>query len=149
MDRFAKEGWAVYGPSDQVKCPSTETVRRDDRRGGPYKAQQMLRGGSPARWAPDEVPPKWERRRLQWPDGQAPSGNGPFQRTCRWVIDESGPETATFVRAVPVDESGEKARFAYLEPIPLGSTISYHVCYKCGVRLEILRVPTALALRAS
>jgi hypothetical protein len=58
MERLKRDGWEVYGPAETVKCPSTYTVRRDDRRGGPLTSQQILRRGQPTKWDPS-ARPRW------------------------------------------------------------------------------------------
>lgn len=146
MPQLVNDGWVPYGAGEIIKCPSTETVRRDDRRGGPLGARQILRRGTPTRWAMNDVPPLWERRRLVWPDGKVPTG--PFQRTCQMTIGETGPGTSAFIRVIPTDHSDVIPRFLYLPAPPPSGTIDYRVCFTCGIRLEVVRIPTEIALRA-
>jgi hypothetical protein len=144
MERLKRDGWEVYGPAETVKCPSTYTVRRDDRRGGPLTSQQILRRGQPTKWDPERPPPVVERRRLVWPDGGPPSGTGPFQRTCRMTIEENGPDTVAFIRVCDEEDGDGGRRYKYLQA-PAGSTMGYRVCATCGVRLELCRAPSSIA----
>lgn len=142
METLTADGWLIFGPGETVKCPSTFTVRRDDRRGGTLGARQILRRGQPHTWSANEVPPSDERRRLVWPPQGPPSGIGPTQRTCHAIIEENGPESIAGIRPCVV-EPLPLPHFTYLAT-PCGCTTGYRICPTCGVRLELCRIPAEL-----
>ena len=136
-------GWTLAQPGQTIHCPSTETVRRDDRRGGPLTHFQILRHEAHAdkKWERGDPPPLGERRRLRWPPNGPPCGIGPQQRTCHAYLDENGPDTHSAIRVCRIEEL-PAPHFDY-SAVPCGATMSYRMCDTCGMRLEIMRVSAA------
>jgi hypothetical protein len=128
VERLSAHGWWVRQPGQMVQCPSTETVYRHDRRGGPRPA------GPGPRWRHDEPPPDSERRKLVWPPGQERL----TQRHCaeNWGLLTDG---YSFVRPVPVARHPAPARYAHTK-VPDSIHRLVRICQECGIMSELLSV---------
>lgn len=127
----ASDGWRIYQPGQEVRCPNPMTARRDDRRGGPKVS-------GPSSWSPSSTtpPPDQERRRLVWP----PEFGRSDQRLCHAVLMTPERGTFTWVRLCPEDRSGHQHRYLISEPPP-GCTVHTKVCPDCGFLLELCSAP--------